>query len=55
MASKKKQTSKKKKKAEDSQGSFWPLTGAVVLFIIAFLLSVIPFDLGFGFPLIAIR
>src|SRR3989344_2628541 len=50
MASKKKQTSKKKKKAEDSQGSFWPLTGAVVLFIIAFLLFLGGFNTGGSLP-----
>lgn len=46
---KKKQTSKKKK-AEVSQNTFWPLTGAVVLLVLAFLLFLGGFNTGGSLP-----
>src|SRR3989344_1057117 len=50
MAAKKKKQTTKKKKAEDAQSSFWPLTGAVILLVLAFLIFLGGFNTGGSLP-----
>lgn len=50
MAKRKKQTRKKKQTKQDEQSAFWPLTGAVLLFILAFFLLLGGFNSGGPLP-----